>query len=49
MTLRLGSVNNTMVYRFLGNVLTFITTLHMTNVYFFFTPEMKFQSNLNVI
>ena len=34
------------VYRFSGNVMTSITTLRNYEV---FTPEMKFQSNHNVI
>ena len=38
------------VYRFSGNVMTSITTLHtQCQNYNVFTSEMRFQSNLNVI
>ena len=38
------------VYRFTGNFMTSITTLRIKlQIYDVFTPEMTFQSNLNVI
>ena len=38
------------VYRFTGNVMTSVTTLRTCNdAILTFTPEMRFQSNLNVI
>ena len=42
--------NSQVVYRFKGNFMTSITTLHTKRQnYDVFTPEMRFQSNLNVI